>query len=118
MTVDVYKFAICVSWEINQWRPGDDERSIILGDSAYPLKSWLMTPIIRNVNVAIPGLKEACRIYAQRHRRTRFMVECAIGIWKEQFPILNQFRMRSPIRIINAIYTTATVHNMQSSSII
>lgn len=103
------------NWENLGWRPNDDHRSIILGDSAYPLRPWLMTPIIHNFN-DLPHLQRAKRLYLQRHRRTRFVVECAIGVWKEQFPCLNQFRIRAPHRIANAIYTAATLHNMQKKN--
>lgn len=100
-------------WDIHGWRPDNDYQGIILGDSAYALRSWLMTPIVRNVNV-LPHLRNAIGLYLRSHRRTRFLVECAIGIWKEKFPVLNQFRIRSPVRIANVIYATATLHNMQN----
>jgi len=59
---------------------------IILGDSAYPLRSWLLTPVIR------PAETEAENIAQQRYRRshksTRRVIECAFGILKEKFPCL------------------------------
>lgn len=42
------------------------------------------------------------------------MVECAIGIFKEQFPCLDYLRIRSPKRISNVIYACGTLHNMQN----
>lgn len=101
------------AWEINQWRPANSNRSVILGDSAYGLRRWLMTPTVRNVN-AVPALEDAINSYKRKHRRTRFVVECTIGIWKEEYPFLNGFRFRTPARISNAIYATATLHNMQN----
>lgn len=102
------------SWENYGWRPDNDISSIILGDSAFPLKNWLINPNIRNIHANNRRLAPAIQSFLRSHRKTRFMVECAIGIWKEQFPCLNQFRIRSPRRISNAIYTCATLHNMQN----
>lgn len=101
------------AWEHQQWRPLNANRPVILGDSAYPLKSWLITPIVRNINM-VPQLENGINEYQRKHRKTRFIVECTIGIWKEEYPVLNGFRFRSPRRISNAIYATATLHNMQN----
>lgn len=106
--------SLWTTWELNGWRPDNDRRSIILGDSAYPLRQWLMTPNVRNVNAMDPDLAPAVEIYLRKHRKTRFMVECAIGIFKEQFPCLNQLRVRSPRRISIIIYACAVLHNMQN----
>lgn len=102
------------NWELNGWRPDNDENGTILGDSAYPLRRWLMTPTIRNMNASIPHLEEAVPIFLRKHRKTRFMVECAIGILKAQFPCFNGFRMKDPKRICVAIYACVTLHNMQN----
>lgn len=106
--------ALWNAWELQQWRPDNDERSIILGDSAYPLKSWLMTPNIRGINANNPNLERGKNSFLRKHRKTRFMVECAIGIWKEQFPVLNHMRVKSPRRISTIIYACATLHNMEN----
>lgn len=103
------------TWELRNWRPNNDMQSVILGDSAYPLRKWLMTPNIRAINAQDPALADAIPIYLQEHRKTRFMVECAIGILKEQFPCLNHMRIRSPWRISMVIYASATMHNMQNN---
>lgn len=103
------------SWELNQWRPGDD-RSIILGDSAFPLTTWLITPTIR-VSNRLPHLENAIKIFLQRHRKTRFKIECAIGILKHQFYYLRYgLRFTDPRRICLAIYACVTLHNMQNYS--
>lgn len=102
------------SWELNGWRPGNDDRSIILGDSAYPLTTWLITPTIRVANRQ-PHLQNAIEVYLRKHRQTRFMVECAIGILKHQFYCLRYgFRFTKPNRICAAIYTCIALHNMQN----
>lgn len=102
------------SWQVNGWRPGNDNRSVILGDSAYPLTNWLMTPIIRLVNRQ-PHLDDAIERYLRKHRSTRFMVENAIGILKHQFYCMRYgFRFTQPTRVVAAIYTCITLHNMQN----
>lgn len=107
--------ALWTQWELHGWRPNNDRKSIILGDSAYPLRQWLMSPNIRNVNANRPNLARAVESYLRKHRKTRFMVECAIGIFKEQFPCLNHLRVRSPERISFIIYACAVLHNMQNN---
>ncbi|XP_055306839.1 putative nuclease HARBI1, partial [Sitodiplosis mosellana] len=103
------------NWEMNGWRPGNDNRSIILGDSAYPSTSWLMTPTIREPNRNIPHLQNAIEDYLSKHRKTRFMVERAIGILKQQFYCLRYgFRFVTPQRVSTAIYACITLHNMQN----
>lgn len=101
-------------WEIEGWRPDNDHQSIILGDSAYPLTSWLIPPVVRNVNANIRRLARGVPLFETTHRKTRFVIECSIGILKEEFPCLNYFRIRNPIRIARAIYTCVTLHNMQN----
>lgn len=102
------------AWEIRGWRPDNDDQSIILGDSAYPLTSWLMPPVVRIVNANIRRLAQAVPLFERVHRKTRFIVECSIGILKEEYPCLNYFRFRKPERIANAIYTCVVLHNMQN----
>lgn len=101
-------------WEIENWRPDNDAESIILGDSAYPLTSWLIPPTVRNVNAHIHHLAQAVPTFERIHRKTRFIVENSIGILKEEYPCLNYFRIRDPVRISNAIYSCITLHNMQN----
>lgn len=101
-------------WEVNGWRPDGDQRSIILGDSAYPLRPWLMPPIIRDVNANIRVLAQTVSTFLRAHRRTRFIVECSIGILKEQFPCLNHFRYKTPAKVCTSIYACVTLHNMQN----
>lgn len=110
----VRKSQIWKRWQIDNWRPDNDEDTIILGDSAYPLTSWLITPTVLNANAHIYHLAQAVPIYERIHRRTRFIVENAIGILKEEYPCLNYLRVRSPIRISNIIYSCITLHNMQN----
>lgn len=101
-------------WEQQQWRPDNDDRAILLGDSAYPLTQWLMPPVIRQVNANIRRLAQAVPLFLSAHRKTRFIVECSIGILKEEYPCLNHFRFKSVERICIAVYACVTLHNMQN----
>lgn len=69
----------------NGWRPFPD--AILLTDSAYPLKDWLIPPLRLCTN-------ETERRFNVAHKSTRKTVEDAIGILKEKFPCLNHLRMQ------------------------
>lgn len=101
-------------WEIQNWRPDGDNASIILGDSAYPLTTWLIPPTVRIANAHIHHLGRVVSLYEQIHRKTRFIVENSIGILKEEYPCLNYLRVKNPVRISNIIYACITLHNMQN----
>lgn len=101
-------------WEREQWRPDQDPNAILLGDSAYPLTSWIMPPTIRQANANIRQLARAVPMFLAAHRKTRFIVECSIGILKEEYPCLNHFRFQTVERICIAVYACVTLHNMQN----
>ena len=69
---------LCQQWEAG-WRPFGG--AVLLGDSAYPLKSWLMSPIAN-------PLTQAERHFNRAHSKTRRLIECAYGIFKETFQCL------------------------------
>lgn len=105
---------VWASWEEHGWRPDNDNNSIILGDSAYPLTNWLIPPTVRTANIGNRRLEPAIELFLQTHRKTRFIVERTIGILKEEFPCLNHMRVKTPARISTIIYATVTLHNMQN----
>ena len=62
----------------------------LLGDSGYPLRQWLLTPILR------PQSPEDER-YNRSHKRTRCLVERGIGQLKRRFHCLHQeLRVQPP----------------------
>lgn len=67
------------------WRPFPG--AIILGDSAYPLREWLIPPTFQNVD------HHGVRRFNRAHKSTRRLIENAIGILKEKFPCLNRLRV-------------------------
>ncbi|XP_050308057.1 putative nuclease HARBI1 [Anthonomus grandis grandis] len=87
----------------NAWRPHPN--LVILGDSAYPLKQWLIPPTSEN------PLNQAQQDFNRAHKRTRRVIENAFGILKEKFPCLNYLRV-SPVFAANVFKYCATLCNI------
>lgn len=86
--------------EEGEFRPG-----ILLGDSGYPIKKYLLTPLLHPTTAA-----ENC--YNSAHIRTRNIVERVFGVWKRRFPVLS-LGMRIKIRTVqDIIVATAVLHNI------
>ncbi|XP_062581489.1 putative nuclease HARBI1 [Saccostrea cucullata] len=83
-------------------------RGWLLGDSGYPLRSFLLTPVM---NPSTP--KE--NAYNTAHIKTRNVIERCFGVWKMRFRCMDtsggtlQF---SPKRTCNIIVATAVLHNI------
>lgn len=79
--------------------------SIILGDSAYPNKPYLITPLLNVQN-------EAEALFNEAQIRTRNVVERQIGVWKRRFPALSMGLRVSLDTIQAIIVATAVLHNI------
>ncbi|XP_064464702.1 putative nuclease HARBI1 [Ornithodoros turicata] len=79
----------------------------LLGDSAYPLQPWLMTP------VRSPSTPEEQR-FNSAHRRTRVRIEHCFGVLKMRFRCLQRYRTLhfAPNRCCKIINACAVLHNM------
>jgi hypothetical protein len=55
---------------------------LFLGDSAYPLKTWLYTPVRKPID-------DADNNYNYRHSSTRMAIERAFGILKMRWRVLH-----------------------------
>ena len=77
---------------------------LVLGDSAYPLKPWLMTPFIAVGN-------DAETRYNVSHSSTRSLVERSIGRLKRRFACLRYLRMYPP-RACAVIACCIVLHNI------
>ncbi|PSN48038.1 hypothetical protein C0J52_09099 [Blattella germanica] len=80
-------------------------RGILLGDSAYPLKEYLLTLLLNPVT-------QAERNYNRSHIMTRNTVERQYGTWKRRFPILKLGIRSSLNTAMDIIVATAVLHNI------
>lgn len=84
---------------------GEMEQDILLGDSGYPLRPYLITPL-NNPRTPAEHLFNAAQI------KTRTIIERTFGIWKRRFPILS-LGMRNKLPTVqNIIVATAILHNI------
>jgi len=79
--------------------------ALILGDSGYPSKSYLLTPLLNPE-------RPAEIVYNQAHIRTRNIIERLFGVWKRRFPILALGMRYKLQRIMTIIVATAVLHNI------
>uniref|UniRef100_A0A8D8Z7C7 Putative nuclease HARBI1 n=1 Tax=Cacopsylla melanoneura TaxID=428564 RepID=A0A8D8Z7C7_9HEMI len=102
----LWNTAIFRKFDVENWRPFPD--AVILGDSAYPLKEWLIPPVIRN-----PENPEE-QAFLRAHRQTRRLIENCFGIMKEKFPCLNHMRLEPEFAGM-IVLACATLHNIALS---
>ena len=84
---------------------GNQHRGVLLGDSGYPCKNWLMVPFLNPIN-------DAQRRFNQSHKSTHSIIERTIGMWKRRFPCVQQCIRMTPERACKVIAATAVLHNM------
>ena len=80
----------------------------LLGDSAYPLRPWLLTPICDARNAAEER-------YNRCHGTTRQCIEGTFGLWKMRWMVIHDFggaMTLRPSRCIRVIIATAMLHNI------
>lgn len=77
----------------------------LLGDSAYPLRSYLLTPLL---NPETRGQQ----LYNEAHIRTRNCIERCFGVWKRRFPVVALVMRLSLVRANAVIIATAVLHNI------
>lgn len=91
---------LCATFEAGHY--GD---AILLGDSGYSLKQYLLTPILNPRNAAEQQYNEA-------HIRTRNTVERLFGMWIRRFPILALGIRYSLQKTMSTIVAAAVLHNI------
>ncbi|XP_064619460.1 putative nuclease HARBI1 [Lineus longissimus] len=81
-------------------------QAFILGDSGYPCRNWLMTPLLNPTTASE-------RRYNAAHKSTRVLVEQTIGRWKRRFYLLHlESRLKDPESTCKVIAATAVLHNI------
>lgn len=92
------------TFEVEGRRPF--EGAVLLGDSAYPLRPWLLTPF--------PGDPDGAKgRFNVAHMRTRNVVERAFGVIKNRFSALKTgLRLKDPTESSKIITSAIIIHNL------
>lgn len=101
-------FILSASHISDRFERGEFGDGWILGDSGYPLKKWLMTPIENPTS-------EAEKAYNKAHRKTRCIVERAFGVLKSRWRILDHTGgalCYRPDRVCKIVVTCCMLHNI------
>ena len=77
---------------------------ILLGDSGYACRAYLLTPILKPKNAGEVR-------YNTAHRRTRCIVERCFGLLKRRFPCLHLGLRTALANTLVIIVATAVLHN-------
>ncbi|KAJ8910364.1 hypothetical protein NQ315_007475 [Exocentrus adspersus] len=84
----------------------DFNNGLLLGDSGYGVKSYILTPLLN------PIITAAEHRYNQSHIRTRNIIERMFGVWKRRFPVLS-LGLKLEIEVIqDVIVATTVLHNI------
>lgn len=88
-----------------QLENGDFAPGYLLGDSGYPCRSYLLTPLLNPQTVSQ-------RAYNVAHIATRNSIERCFGVLKKRFPCLAMgMRLNIPT-VLSVIIACATLHNL------
>ena len=81
----------------------------LLGDSGYPLRTWLLTPLEGDY---VPGTPDYN--YNVAHKNTRCKIECCNGVLKNRFRCLLKHRVLhvTPYKACKIINACIVLHNM------
>lgn len=80
---------------------------VILGDPAYPLKTWLMKPYLDN-----PGITVKERLFNYRQSRARMVVENAFGHLKGRWRCLLKQMDMQVCNVTNVVASCVVLHNI------
>jgi len=81
----------------------------LLGDSGYAVEPWLLTPLENPITIQEKN-------YNTRFKKTRYIVENCIGLWKSVFRCIDKsggILLYTPIKVCKIIIATAVLHNIR-----
>lgn len=86
-----------------------DDKLIVLGDSGYPLRTWLLTPLQNEPEPNTPEFR-----YNTRHRSIRSIIERCNGVLKMRFRCLLKHRVLhyAPAFASQIINACVVLHNI------
>ncbi|XP_065193200.1 putative nuclease HARBI1 [Sycon ciliatum] len=90
--------------DVDQFFPGE---SFIVGDSAYPLLSWVMTPFRDDGH-----LTAAQTNYNYKHSSTRMCIERAFALLKGRWRQLKYLNVTNVENMTHIVLTACVLHNM------
>ncbi|KAJ8910950.1 hypothetical protein NQ315_014956 [Exocentrus adspersus] len=79
--------------------------SLLVGDSGYPIKNYLITPLLQTRN-------EAENLFNESLIRIRNVVERSYGLWKRRFPALALGLRLKVQTTLNVIVASAVLRNI------
>ena len=83
----------------------DEIDGVLLGDNGYPLRRYLMTPLLHPIT-------DAERRYNSAHCRSRVRVENLFGVWKRRFPCLSRKLNLKLDSSLATIVSCGVLHNI------
>lgn len=97
---DLYKM-------LSEGTSGLNENQHLIGDKAYPLSTYLLTPYKQRNQ-----LDNVKKKFNKRLSKSRMAIECAFGLLKGRFRKLRYLEMRRPDFIVMVIFTCCVLHNI------
>ncbi|KAF2882683.1 hypothetical protein ILUMI_23485 [Ignelater luminosus] len=88
-----------------QFEAGEFPGCLLLGDSAYALKDYMMTPLLNPTTSAEQN-------YNNAHIQTRNCIERCFGVWKRRFACLSLGLRTKVDTTLVIIVATAVLHNI------
>lgn len=88
-----------------RFEQGEFGNGLLLGDSGYAVKNYLLTPLRNPLTIQE-------RKYNKNHIKLRHYIESNFGIWKRRFPILYTRMRNKLLNNIRTILATAILHNI------
>ena len=83
------------------------QNSHLIGDSAYPLRNWLMVPFKDNGN-----LTQAQQQYNRRLSSARLVIERAFALLKGRFRHLKMMDVRDMFLLCSVVVASCVLHNL------